>query len=115
MDANDKTIGKVGISRYAQEALGDVVYVQFPDIGEKFAQHDEVGTVESVKAANEIYTPVSGTIVEVNKALEEKPSLINSSCYDQGWIFKIKLSEPGEVDGLMSDEGYTKFLKTYSS
>ena len=112
LDGTDKTIGTVGISKYAQEALGDVVYVQFPDIGENFGQHDEVGTVESVKAANEIYTPVSGSVVGINKDLEEKPSLINSSCYDKGWIFKIKLSNPTEIDGLMNEEEYEKFLKS---
>ncbi|KAI2798819.1 hypothetical protein BLOT_010800 [Blomia tropicalis] len=112
LDANDKSIGTIGISNYAQEALGDVVYVQAPEIGSEHNQDDEVGAVESVKAANEIYTPLSGTILEVNQALDEKPGLINSSCYDEGWIFKIKIKDPKEVDGLMDEKAYEQFLKS---
>lgn len=112
LDATDKTIGTVGISSYAQESLGDVVYVQTPDVGARFNQDDEVGAVESVKAANEIYTPVSGTILEVNKTLEEKPGLINSSCYEDGWIFKIKIQDQKEVDGLMDQNAYDNYLKS---
>lgn len=112
VNANDKTIGTVGISHYAQEALGDVVYVQTPEVGAQYNQEDEVGAVESVKAANEIYTPVSGTIVAVNKTLEEKPGLINSSCYEDGWIFKIQIQDQKEVDGLMDEKAYENFLKS---
>lgn len=89
-----------------------MVYVQAPEIGSEHNQDDEVGAVESVKAANEIYTPLSGTILEVNQALDEKPGLINSSCYDEGWIFKIKIKDPKEVDGLMDEKAYEQFLKS---
>lgn len=131
LEQSDPSVGTVGITSYAQEALGDVVYVQVPDLDSTVGQDgefaaacefdplsnilffaDEVGAVESVKAANEIYTPVSGQVVEVNQALEDKPGLINSSCYDQGWIFKVKLSDPKELDGLMNDEQYSEYLKT---
>lgn len=131
MDPNDKTVGTVGISQYAQEALGDVVYVQLPEIDSEYNQNgslllwqskkhatnnliflDEIGAIESVKAANEIYTPVSGKIVETNKNLEEKPGLINSSCYDEGWLFKIKIKDSKEVDGLMDEQAYEEFQKT---
>uniref|UniRef100_V5H8T2 Glycine cleavage system H protein n=1 Tax=Ixodes ricinus TaxID=34613 RepID=V5H8T2_IXORI len=93
-------IGTVGISQHAQEALGDVVYVQPPDVDLDLNQHDECGAIESVKAASEIYTPVSGKVTEVNKALEDKPALVNSSCYDEGWIFKLELKNPDELKSL---------------
>ncbi|OTF75243.1 hypothetical protein BLA29_006127 [Euroglyphus maynei] len=112
LDANDKTIGTVGISQYAQESLGDVVYVQLPEVDSEFNQNDEIGAIESVKAANEIYTPISGKILETNKNLEEKPGLINSSCYDEGWLFKIRVKDPKEVDGLMDEQAYEEFQKT---
>jgi len=89
-----------------------VVYVQLPDVGAEFNAHDEVGAVESVKAASEIYTPVSGKVVEVNDALEEKPGLVNTSCYDQGWLFKINIKNESEYDKLMSQEDYDKYLKS---
>jgi len=107
-----KTIGTVGVSKYAEEALGDVVYVQLPDVGNTYAQNDEVGAVESVKAASEIYTPVSGRVVEINQQLEEKPGLVNSSCYENGWLFKIELNKIEEYNKLMSEDSYQNFLKS---
>jgi len=104
--------GTVGISQHAQDALGDVVYVQLPDIGCELSQGSECGAVESVKAASEIYSPVSGTVTEVNKALEDKPGLINSSCYENGWIFKIKLKDSAELKSLMQESAYEEYLKT---
>jgi len=109
---NDKKIGTVGISKYAEEALGDVVYVQLPDVGNEFEENDEVGAVESVKAASEIFTPVSGQIVEINDKLEDKPGLVNSSCYGEGWLFKIQLSKMEELDKLMDEDSYQKYLKS---
>lgn len=108
---NQKT-GRVGITNHAQEALGDVVYVQVPEVGSKFAQFDEVGAIESVKAASELVTPVSGEIINVNANLEEKPSLVNSDCYGEGWLYDIKLDEPKELDNLMTEEQYHKFLES---
>lgn len=105
-------IGTVGISNYAQEALGDVVYAQLPDVGTSFRQSDECGALESVKAASEIYSPVSGDVTEKNTAVEDSPSLVNSSCYDKGWLFKIKLAKPSELEELLSEKQYEDFLKT---
>ncbi|KAG8200467.1 hypothetical protein JTE90_000547 [Oedothorax gibbosus] len=105
-------IGTIGVSHYAQEALGDVVYVQTPEIGATVSKDEEVGVIESVKAVNEIYSPVSGTVTEVNEKLSDKPSLINESCYDEGWIYKIEISDEKEVDALMEEEAYQKYLKS---
>lgn len=104
-------VGRVGISDHAQEALGDVVYVQVPDVDAEFKQFDEAGAIESVKAASEILSPASGQVVEVNKALEDKPSLVNSDCYGQGWLFDLKLNDAAELDKLMSEEDYKKYLE----
>ncbi|GLV33705.1 pumpless [Carabus blaptoides fortunei] len=105
-------IGTVGISRYAQEALGDVVYAQLPDVGTVLKQKDECGALESVKAASEIYSPVSGTVTEKNTNVEETPSLINSSCYDKGWLFKVELADEKEITELMDETKYEEFLKS---
>ncbi|CAG4939493.1 unnamed protein product [Parnassius apollo] len=108
----EKDIGTVGISNYAQESLGDIVFAQLPDCGTEIIAGDECGALESVKAASEIYSPVSGTVTEKNSDVENKPSLINTSCFDKGWLFKIKLSKPQELDELMNGDEYEKFLKT---
>jgi len=106
-------VGVVGISNYAQEALGDVVFAQLPDVGATLSQSDECGALESVKAASELYSPVSGTVTEKNTDVEETPGLINTSCYDQGWLFKVKLAQPSETESLMSEEKYKEFLKAH--
>ncbi|KAL0280012.1 UNVERIFIED_CONTAM: hypothetical protein PYX00_001440 [Menopon gallinae] len=105
-------VATVGISNYAQEALGDVVYAQLPDLGTELSQHDECGALESVKAASEVYTPVSGKVVEKNAAVEETPGLVNQSCYEQGWLFKLEVSNESEFSGLMTEDQYKEFLKT---
>lgn len=104
-------LGRVGISNHAQEALGDVVYVQTPEAGAKYKQFDEVGAIESVKAASELLTPVSGEIVQVNEKLGDKPGLVNTNCYDDGWLFEIKLENPKELDVLMDEDKYNDYLK----
>lgn len=104
-------VGAVGISEYAQEQLGDVVFVELPKVGATVAQHGQIAVVESVKAASEIYSPVSGTITEVNDALAKEPALVNQSAEDKGWFFKIKLSNPGELTGLMDAAAYRKFTE----
>ena len=103
--------GTVGISNYAQEALGDVVFVELPEAGAMISKGDEVAVVESVKAASEIYSPVSGRILAVNSRLETDPSIVNSSPFDDGWFFKIKIGDPGELDGLMDESGYEAYIK----
>ena len=96
----------VGITDHAQELLGDVVYVELPELDSEVALEDEISVVESVKAASDIYAPLSGTIVAVNEVLEDAPETVNSSPYDDGWMFKMKPSEPSEIDGLIDAESY---------
>jgi len=107
--ARDKGDGTVivGISDHAQESLGDVVYVELPQLGTLISAGDEAGVVESVKAASDIYTPVSGEIVGTNERLEEEPEIINGSPYEDGWLFIVKMSDPEELDSLMSADEYT--------
>lgn len=105
-------IATVGISHYAQEALGDVVFAQLPDVGSKIVQKEECGALESVKAASEVYSPVSGKVVEKNSAVEDTPALVNQSCYEKGWLFKVEISNETELDTLMTEEQYKEFLKT---
>ncbi|XP_046413059.1 glycine cleavage system H protein, mitochondrial [Neodiprion fabricii] len=107
-------VGTIGISHYAQDALGDVVYAQLPDVGSSISQEDECGALESVKAASELYSPVSGKVVEKNEAVESSPGLINSSCYEKGWLFKVELTNPDEIKKLMDEKTYDQFLKTDS-
>ncbi|KJV10495.1 glycine cleavage system protein H [Elstera litoralis] len=100
------TTARVGITQYAQEQLGDVVFVELPAVGATFAQGKEAAVVESVKAASDIYAPVSGTIAAVNTALPDNPSLVNSDPQGEGWFFEITLSNPSELDGLMDEAAY---------
>jgi glycine cleavage system H protein len=102
---------KVGVSDYAQDQLGDIVFVELPQEGDTFASGDEFGTVESVKAVSELYIPVGGEIVSVNTELEDAPELVNTSPHDKGWMIEIKPSDPAEMDSLMSKEDYINFLK----
>jgi glycine cleavage system H protein len=101
----------VGISEHAQEAMGDLVYVELPDVGAVVASSDETGVVESVKAASDIYAPVSGEIVAVNEALSDNPELVNQDCYGDGWLFRIKLKDPAELEDLLSAADYAAQLE----
>lgn len=107
-------IAVVGISDYAQSQLGDVVFVELPEIGKAVSQGNEAAVVESVKAASEVYAPVSGEVVEVNDALEGAPATVNEDAEGAGWFLKLRLSNPSELDGLMTAEAYDAFLKTIS-
>jgi glycine cleavage system H protein len=98
----------IGITPYAQEQLGDIVFVELPTVGKVLKQGDEAAVVESVKAASEIYSPASGTVSEVNTALSGEPGLINSAPEADGWIYKLTLSNPGELEGLLDAEAYAK-------
>ena len=104
-------IAECGISNFAQELLGDVVFVELPEAGREVAQNDECAVVESVKAASDIYAPVSGEIIAANDTLEGDPGLVNSNAMDDGWFFKIKLSDPSELENLMDADEYTVFCK----
>lgn len=108
--AGDGTV-TVGITVHAQDALGDVVFVDLPAVGATFAIKDVAGVVESVKAAADVYAPVSGEIIEVNEALRDDPSLANSDPLKAGWFFKVKLSDAAELDGLMDSTAYDELVK----
>jgi glycine cleavage system H protein len=106
--------GIVGISDYAQSQLGDVVFVELPGIGKTLSKGDEAAVVESVKAASEVYAPVSGEVVEVNSDLEASPGTVNEDPAGRGWFMKIRLTDPSELDGLMTEEQYQEFVKSIS-
>ena len=107
---NDGGVGTIGITDYAQHALGDVVYVELPKVGAKFEAGKSFGTVESVKAVSEIYAQVSGEVTAVNTALNDSPEKINSDPHGEAWLIKVKLAKPGELDGLMDAAAYQKFV-----
>ena len=109
INIEDHEAAVVGITLHAQDALGDVVFVDLPAVGATFAQGDVAGVVESVKAAADVYMPVSGEVVEVNEALRDDPSLANSDPMNAGWFFKVKLSAPAELDALMDEAAYNAF------
>ncbi|ESZ88910.1 MAG: glycine cleavage system protein H [Blastomonas sp. CACIA14H2] len=103
-------IATVGITEYAQQQLGDVVFVDVPAEGKQFDKGDEAAVVESVKAASDVYSPVSGTIVEGNDVLADEPGLVNSDPEGDGWFFKLELTDAGELDSLMDEAAYKKFV-----
>ena len=104
-DEGDGTV-LVGITDHAQDSLGDVVYVELPEVGQEVSAGEEVSVVESVKAASDIYSPVSGEIVAINELLEDAPETVNESPYGDGWFFRVKLSDPSDLDELLDAEGY---------
>jgi glycine cleavage system H protein len=112
IDVSDPAAATVGITVHAQDALGDVVFVDLPAVGATFDQGAVAGVVESVKAAADLYMPVTGEIVEVNEALRADPSLANSDPLASGWFFKVKVAHPAELDGLMDATAYDALLKT---
>jgi glycine cleavage system H protein len=101
----------VGITDYAQNSLGDVVYVELPKVGEEFAAHESFGSVESVKAVSEVFSPVTGAITEVNNSLNDEPEKVNNDPYGEGWMIRIKMQNPGEVDSLLTAAEYEDFTK----
>jgi glycine cleavage system H protein len=107
----DGDVATVGITDYAQSQLGDVVYVELPEIGRRVAAGKEAAVVESVKAASEVYAPLSGEIVEINEALGEEPARVNSDALGGGWFFKLRLADASEVEGLMDEAAYRRFVE----
>lgn len=107
----DGDIGTVGVSDYAQEQLGDVVFVELPDVGTEVNQSDQVAVIESVKAASEVYAPVGGEVVEVNDVLTDAPETVNDSAEEDGWFFKLRIENSDELDDLMSEKAYKKFVE----
>jgi glycine cleavage system H protein len=104
-------IATVGISDYAQEQLGDVVFVELPEVGAEISAGDQIAVVESVKAASEVYSPISGEVIEINDALVDDPSGVNGDAEGEGWFFKMKLSDPTELEELMDSKAYAQFVK----
>ncbi|KAA0683431.1 glycine cleavage system protein GcvH [Roseomonas genomospecies 6] len=104
-------VGTVGVSDHAQHQLGDVVFVELPDVGRQLQQGKEAAVVESVKAASDVFAPVSGEVIEANADLENDPSLVNAGAETTGWFFKLRLSNPSELDGLMDEAAYKAFVE----
>ena len=107
----DDNIVTIGITDFAQSELGDIIYVEFPDVGTKFANKDTIGTLEAVKTVADIFAPLSGFITEINEALEDNPELINESPYENGWIIKMKIDDKEDYDKLLNPEEYEKLTK----
>jgi len=107
----DGDTATVGITHYAQEQLGDVVFVELPEVGKKVEQGKELATVESVKAASEVYAPISGEVVEVNSALADAPATVNEAAQGKGWFAKLKIADKGQLAGLMDEAAYKKFVE----
>ena|SRR5690606_23707418 len=104
----------VGITDHAQDMLGDVVFVELPDVGAELTAGDEAGVVESVKAASDIFSPVSGEVIEINEALEENPELVNSDPYNDGWFFKLRIKDKTELQSLLDAEDYAEVCESES-
>ena len=107
----DGNVAIVGITDYAQDSLGDVVYVELPKVGDDFAANESFGSVESVKAVSEVFSPVSGEIVGINEALADTPEKVNQDPYGDGWMIRVKMSNPGEVDSMLTAAEYEDFTK----
>ena len=107
----DGAVGTIGITDYAQKELGEIVYLELPEVGHMFNADEEFGTVESVKAVSELFTPLSGEVVEVNKAAIAEPGIVNDDPFGDGWLLKIKLTTDEEIDKLMSAADYAEYVK----
>lgn len=110
LDNGDGTV-TVGITDHAQELLTDIVFVELPVVGKKVGQMQPVAVVESVKSVSDVYSPVSGEVIEINTELESRPELINQDAFGEGWIVKVRMEAPAELESLMSAEGYSEFIK----
>ena len=106
----DKNIAKIGITDFAQNELGDIIFIELPEIGDRFEVNDVFGTIEAVKTVADLYSPVSGEVVEINSNIEDDPSFVNSSPYDDGWIIKINISNKKEINNLLSHENYNEMI-----
>ncbi|MBF8437709.1 glycine cleavage system protein GcvH [Halanaerobiaceae bacterium Z-7014] len=104
-------VGTIGITDFAQDELGDIVFVELPQVGDEFDQEDNFGVIESVKAVSDLYMPVSGEVVEINEDLLDQPELVNDEPYEGGWIIKVSLSDEAELDELMNSDEYSSFLE----
>ncbi len=110
----DGDVATVGISDYAQQQLGDVVFVEVPEVGNDLAKGDELAVVESVKAASEVYAPIAGEVLEVNEDLEGTPSLVNEEAFGQGWFAKLKIADTADLDDLLDEDAYKSYIEGLS-
>lgn len=108
--ATEESVATIGITDHAQEQLGEIVYIELPSVGEKVIKDDPFGVVESVKAVSDIYAPVSGTVVEVNEDLPESPEVVNEDPYGDGWLIKVKVSDPADLEDLMENDEYAELV-----
>jgi len=108
--ATEESVATIGITDHAQEQLGEIVFIELPSVGEKVSKDDPFGVVESVKAVSDIYAPVSGTVVEVNEDLPESPEVVNEDPYGDGWLIKVKVSDPADLEDLMDNDEYTELV-----
>src|ERR1043165_7102652 len=110
----DGDVAVIGITDYAQNSLGDVVYVELPKAGDEFAANESFGSVESVKAVSEVFTPIAGVVAQINESLADEPETVNSDSYGNGWMVRVKMSNPGDVDSLLTAAEYEDFTKAES-
>jgi glycine cleavage system H protein len=103
--------GVIGVSDYAQEQLSDVVYVELPEVGDSFEAGDVLAVIESVKAASDVYMPITGEVLEINEVLEDSPELVNSDPYGEAWLVRVTIADPGELDGLMEADAYQAYIE----
>jgi len=106
----DGDIATIGVSDYAQSELGDIVFVELPEVGDSAAKGESCGTIEAVKTVSDLNTPISGEVIEINEALEDEPTLVNTDCYGEGWIIKVKVEDASELDALMDADDYEDFV-----
>lgn len=111
LDEDNASVVIIGITDYAQGELGDIVMVELPEVGDELGDHDVLGAVESPKSVSDVYTPLAGEVVAVNDALEDAPELINEDCYDKGWIVKIKVTNPGDLDDMLDAAAYKEHVE----
>ncbi len=107
---NEDGIHSIGITDFAQGELGDIIFVELPEVGQEFEKGDPFGTIEAVKTVADLFAPASGSVVEVNEALDDNPESVNNDCYGSGWMIKLKFSDPGEINTLLSATDYEKIL-----
>ena len=111
VDAKEDDLAVIGITDFAQEQLGDLVYVELPEVGDECTKGENISVIESVKAASDLVAPVSGSIIEVNSRLEDEPEIVTEDSMGEGWFIKVKLSDPAELDNLMDEEAYNAFIE----